>query len=51
MDKPRDEIERLFRRLKEFRRIFSRFEKVEVMFVAFIFFAPPSIGYGVSRPR
>jgi transposase len=35
----RDEIERLFRRLKGFRRIFSRFEKLDVMFVAFIHFA------------
>ena len=35
----RNEIERLFRRLKGFRRIFSRFEKLDVMFVAFINFA------------
>jgi transposase len=35
----RNEIERLFRRLKGFRRIFSRFEKLDVMFVAFITFA------------
>ena len=34
--KRRNEIERLFRRLKGFRRLFSRFEKLEVMFVAFI---------------
>ena len=33
------EIERLFRRLKDFRRIFSRFEKLDVMFVGFINFA------------
>jgi len=37
--KRRNEIERLFRRLKGFRRIFSRFEKLDVMFVAFIHFA------------
>ena len=37
--KRRNEIERLFRRLKGFRRIFSRFEKLDVMFVAFINFA------------
>jgi transposase len=37
--KRRNEIERLFRRLKGFRRIFSRFEKLDVMFVAFITFA------------
>jgi len=35
----RNEIERLFRRLKGFRRIFTRFEKLDVMFVAFINFA------------
>ncbi len=37
--KRRNEIERLFRRLKGFRRIFSRFEKLAVMIVAFITFA------------
>jgi transposase len=35
----RTEIDRLFRRLKGFRRIFSRFEKLAGMFVAFINFA------------
>ena len=39
MYKRRNEIERLFRRLKGFRRIFSRFEKLDVMFVGFIHFA------------
>jgi transposase len=34
--KKRNEVERLFRRLKGFRRIFSRFEKLDQMFVAFI---------------
>jgi transposase len=34
--KRRNEIERLFRRLKGFRRVFSRFEKLDVMFIAFI---------------
>ena len=37
--KRRNEIERLFRRLKGFRRIFSRFEKLDVMCVGFINFA------------
>ena len=37
--KRRNEIERLFRRLKGFRRIFSRFEKLDIMFKAFIHFA------------
>ncbi|WKZ11572.1 MAG: IS5 family transposase [Gammaproteobacteria bacterium] len=35
----RNEIERLFRRLKGFRRVFSRFNKLDVMFAAFICFA------------
>ena len=39
MYKRRNEVERLFRRLKGFRRIFSRFEKLDVMFIAFINFA------------
>jgi IS4 transposase len=39
MDRRRNEIERLFRRLKGFRRIFSRFDKLDVMFTAFILLA------------
>jgi transposase len=35
----RNEIERLFRRLKGFRRIFSRFDKLDLVFIAFIYFA------------
>ena len=35
----RNEIERLFRRLKGFRRIFSRFDKLDTMFMAFLCFA------------
>lgn len=37
--KKRNEIERLCRRLKGFRRIFSRFEKLDVIFLAFLCFA------------
>jgi len=37
--KKRNEVERLFRRLKGFRRIFSRFEKLDVVFLAFLNFA------------
>ena len=37
--KKRNEIERLFRRLKGFRRIFYRFEKLDVLFLAFLCFA------------
>jgi len=36
--KKRNEVERLFRRLKSFRRIFFRFEKLDVVFLAFINF-------------
>ena len=39
MYKRRNEVERLFRRLKGFRRIFSRFEKLDVLFLGFISFA------------
>ena len=39
MYKRRNEIERLFRRLKGFRRIFSRFENLDVVFLGFILFA------------
>ena len=35
----RNEVERLFRRLKGYRRIFSRFEKLDVMYRAFLNFA------------
>jgi len=35
----RNEIERLFRRLKGFRGIFSRFDKLDLVFLAFLHFA------------
>jgi len=37
--KKRNEVERIFRRPKGFQRIFSRFEKLDVVFVAIIHFA------------
>jgi transposase len=37
--KRRNEVERLFRRLKAFRRVFTRFDKLDVMFLGFITFA------------
>ena len=37
--KRRNEVERLLRRLKGFRRIFPRFEKLDVIFIGFISFA------------
>ena len=39
MYRKRNEIERLFRRLKGFRRIFSRFDKLDVLFLGFLTFA------------
>jgi transposase len=38
MYRRRNQVERLFRRLKGFRRIFSRFEKLDLMFLAFVSF-------------
>jgi len=35
----RNEIERLFRRLKAYRRVFSRFDKLDVLFTGFIVLA------------
>ena len=37
--KRRNEVERLFRRLKAFRRIFTRYDKLDCVFLAFICFA------------
>ena len=34
--KRRNEVERLFRRLKGYRRIFTRYDKLDVIFLAFI---------------
>ena len=39
MYRRRNEVERLFRRLKGFRRIFTRYEKLDALFVGFIHFA------------
>lgn len=37
--KLRNQVERLFRRIKRFRRIFTRYDKLDIMFLAFIFLA------------
>lgn len=37
--KQRNVVERLFRRLKGFRKIFTRYDKLDVMFLAFVIFA------------
>ena len=36
--KRRNEAERLFRRLKGYRRIFSRFEKLDIIYLGFVTF-------------
>ena len=50
MYKRRNEVERLFRRLKGFRRIFSRFDKLDVMFTAFIYIALIFDAISVNTP-
>lgn len=52
MYRRRNEIERLFRRLKGFRRVFSRFDKLDVMFVAFVLFAliVDALRFSVNTP-
>lgn len=36
--KNRNIVERLFRNLKEFRRVFTRYDKLDIMFTAFVMF-------------
>ena len=37
--KQRNQVERLFRRIKYFRRIFTRYDKLDIVFSAFVHFA------------
>ena len=48
----RNEIERLFRRLKGYRRVFSRFDKLDVLFSGFIVLALifEALRFSVNRP-
>ena len=48
----RNEIERLFRRLKGYRRVFCRFDKLDVLFTGFIVFALiiEALRFSVNRP-
>ncbi len=50
--KKRDEVEWLLRRLKIFRRIFTRFDKLDIIFIEFIVFAliVITIRDSVNRP-
>ena len=34
--KQRNQVERLFRRIKRFRRIFTRYDKLDLIFLAFV---------------
>jgi transposase len=43
----RNEIERWFRRLKGYRRIFSRFEKLDCVFLAFLMFCADRRGSSI----
>jgi len=48
----RNEIERLFRRLKGYRRVFSRFDKLDVLFAGFILLAliVEALRFSVNTP-
>src|SRR5208283_4595462 len=48
----RNEIERLFRRLKGYRRVFCRFDKLDVLFTGFIVLALiiEALRFSVNRP-
>ena len=37
--KQRNQVERLFRRLKRFRRIFTRYDKLDIIFLTFVYLA------------
>ncbi len=37
--KQRNQVERLFRRIKRFRRIFTRYDKLDIIFLSFVCFA------------
>ena len=37
--KRRNEVERFFRRIKRFRRVFTRYDKLDIVFSGFILFA------------
>jgi len=48
----RNQIERLFRRLKAYRRVFCRFDKLDVLFLGFIVLAliVEALRVSVNRP-
>ena len=36
---PFNQVKKLFRRIKRFRRIFTRYDKLDVIFLTFVYFA------------
>jgi len=42
--KKRNVVERLFRNLKEFRRVFTRYDKLDIMYMGFVMFGLVVIG-------
>ena len=50
--KRRNEIERLFRRLKGYRRIFTRFDRLDAIFLGFVLFAliVETVRFSVNTP-
>ena len=52
--KRRNEVERFFRRIKRFRRVFTRYDKLDIVFAGFILFAmifDSLVGTGSSVPN
>ena len=49
--KQRNQVERLFRRIKRFRRIFTRYDKLDVIFLAFVYFTLIVDALMLTRPR
>ena len=52
--KRRNEVERFFRRIKRFRRVFTRYDKLDIIFAGFILFAmifDSLVGTGSRRHR
>ena len=52
--KRRNEVERFFRRIKRFRRVFTRYDKLDIVFAGFILFAmifDSLVGTGSRRHR
>ena len=51
MYKRRNDVERLLRRLKGYRRIFSLFEKLDAMFLGFVLVAGGASRFVMTQPN